>query len=109
VLPDYDGLSSSPVKSPSPIHIMIVLFGALLLDYDLVMPFFVSPLPKRDVSRLSPEVNNKVPAALLRFIIFSQSARCLLSSSLLFGGRNDGLVLLTTLSNILGPVDCEDL
>ncbi len=54
-------------------------------------------------------VDYGVPAALLRFIILSQSARCFWSSSLLFGGRNDGLVLLTTLSNILGPTDREGL
>jgi hypothetical protein len=50
-------------------------------------------------------ISYEVPAALLRFIIISQSARCLSSSSLLFGGRKGGLVLLTTLSNTLGPID----
>jgi hypothetical protein len=50
-------------------------------------------------------VSYEVPAALLRFIILSQSARCFWSSSLLFGGRKEGLVLLTTLSNTLGPTD----
>ncbi|SRR6266404_821369 len=37
--------------------------------------------------------------------MFSQSDRCFTSSSLLFGGRNDGLVLLITFSSALGPVD----
>ena len=46
-----------------------------------------------------------LPAALLRSIILPQSARCFWSSSLLFGGRKGGLVLLTTLSKTLGPTD----
>lgn len=45
------------------------------------------------------------PATRLRLIIFSQSAICFLSSSRLLGGKNVGRVLLTTLSNILGPVE----
>ena len=50
-----------------------------------------------------------MPAALLCFIIFSQSAICFLSSSFGFGGRNEGRVLLSTFSNVLGPDDREDL
>jgi hypothetical protein len=56
---------------------------------------------------VSPDryVSYEVPAALLRFIILSQSARCFMSSTLFLGGRKDGLVLLTTFSNTLGPID----
>lgn len=46
-----------------------------------------------------------VPAARLSFIIRSQSAMCLLSSCLLFGGKNAGRVLLITFSRALGPID----
>ena len=35
----------------------------------------------------------------------SQSARCFKSSVLGFGGKKVGLVLLMTLSNVLGPTD----
>lgn len=51
-----------------------------------------------------------IPAARLRLIMFSQSAMCLLSSSLDLGGRYVGLVLLITFSRVLGPtIDCVGL
>ncbi len=47
------------------------------------------------------------PAALLRFIISSQSCRCFWSSARGFGGSHVGRVLLMTLSSMLGPTDFE--
>jgi hypothetical protein len=52
-----------------------------------------------------PRKQDHSPANRLLFIIASQSARCLLSSSLFFGGRKVGLVLLMTFSNADGPTD----
>lgn len=49
------------------------------------------------------------PAALLRFIISSQSCRCFWSSARGFGGSHVGRVLLMTLSSMLGPTDFDGL